>query len=109
MANTYKILGQIAISGGTSSDLYIVPSNASAICSTLSSCAIDAASYLRVAAIPSGQTIDQKHYIMYDSYVNQYDSLFVTLGITLSSGDKITVYASGGGPIAFSLFGTEIT
>lgn len=108
MGNVYKILGQVAASGGADVDLYVVPSGASAVCSTLSSCALGDASYLRVATIPSGETIDQKHYIMYDSYVNQYDSLFLTLGVTLSSGDKMTVYASGGGPVAFSLFGTEI-
>lgn len=109
MPSTYKILGQVAISGGTSSDLYTVPQNATAVCSTLTSCAIAATSYLRVAAVPSGQSIDQKHYIMFDNYVNQYDSLYSTLGLTLSSGDKIIVYASGGGPVAFSLFGSEVT
>lgn len=109
MPNKYKILGQVAISGGSSSDLYTVPSNTTAVCSTLTSCAIAAASYLRVAAVPSGQSIDQKHYIMFDNYVNQYDSLYSTLGLTLSSGDKIVVSASGGGPVAFSLFGSEVT
>jgi hypothetical protein len=109
MSSVYKILGQVATSGAASVDLYVVPTGVSAVCSTLSSCALGASSYLRVATIPSGQTIEQKHYIMYDSYVNQYDSLFLTLGVTLASGDKMTVYASGGGPVAFSLFGTEIS
>lgn len=109
MPNTYKILGQVAASGAISTDLYTVPSGVTTVCSTLTSCAIGASSYLRVAAIPSGEALQQKNYIMYDNYVNQYDSLYSTLGITLSSGDKINVYASGGGPVAFSLFGSEVT
>jgi hypothetical protein len=108
MPNAYKILGQVAASGAANTDLYTTPSGYYAVTSTLSACALGASSYVRVACIPSGQSIDQKNYIMYDSYVNQYDSLFLTLGVTLNQSEKITVYASGGGPVAFSLFGTEI-
>jgi hypothetical protein len=108
MPTSYKILGQVATSGGASVDLYTSPNNVNAVCSTLSACAIGNTSYLRVACVPSGQTIAQKNYIVYDTYVNQYDTLFLTLGVTMSSGDKMTVYASGGGPVAFSLFGSEI-
>ena len=107
MPNTYKILGQVNASG-VNTDLYIVPNGYQAVISTLSACPNGAASYLRVACIPSGQSIQNKHYIMYNTYVNQYDSLFLTLGLTLNQSEKITVYASGGSPVSFSLFGTEI-
>lgn len=109
MANSYKTLGQIATSGAVNETLYTTPSNGSAITSTLSACALGPASYIRIACVPSGDTLSSKNYLLYDSYVNQYDSLFLTLGVTMSSGDIVSVYASGGGPVAFSLFGTEIT
>lgn len=109
MANIYKVLGQVATSGSVNVDLYTVPVGKQVIASTVSACAIAAASYMRMSCIPSGDVLSQKHYIMFDTYVNQYDSLFLTLGITLAAGDKITVSASGGGPVAFSLFGTEIS
>lgn len=89
MANTYKILGQVAASGSVNTDLYTAPNNAIAITSTLSACALGNSSYVRVAAVPSGQSIALKNYIMYDTYVNQYDSLFLTLGMTLASEIKL--------------------
>ncbi len=109
MPTTYKILGQVAISGATTTGLYTTPAGKNTVCSTLSVCAIGAASYLRVSAVPSGQNLSKKHYLLYDSQLNQYDSLSLTLGITLNASDKINVYASGGGPVGFSLFGAEIS
>lgn len=109
MPTTYKVLGQTATSGSVNVDLYTAPNNAIAVTSTLSVCPIVSSSYLKIACVPSGESIAQKNYIVYDTFVNQYDSLFLTLGMTLSSGDKIVVSASGGGPVSFSLFGTEIS
>lgn len=110
MPTIYKILGQVAISGATTTGLYTAPAGKNTVCSTLSACAIGSTSYLRIAAVPSGQVnATNKNFLLYDTYVNQYDSLSLTLGITLNASDKITVYASGGGPVAFSLFGAEIS
>lgn len=108
MASAYKILGQASVSG-VNTDLYTAPSGSQAIVSTLSVCPLGSTAYLRVACVPSGESISNKHYIMYDTYINQYDSLFLTVGLTLNQYEKITVYASGGAPVAFSLFGTEIS
>ena len=88
--------------------LYTVPSATSSVCSTLAIANLGVSTTFRVAIRPAGATIANQHYIIYDNYVNQYDSILLTLGFTLATTDVVTVYA-GTATIAFSLFGTEIT
>jgi hypothetical protein len=61
-----------------------------------------------VAVRPSGAAIANQHYVVYDVQVAQYESAFLTLGLSLSTTDVISVYA-GTSDISFSLFGTEIS
>lgn len=108
MATTYKVLGQSAPSATTNTTLYTVPSATSTVASTLSVCNRGASTSFRVAVRPAGATIADQHYIVYDNFVNQYDSVFLTLGVTLATTDVVTVYA-GAATLSFSLFGSEIT
>ena len=107
MATTYKVLGQSAPSATTNTDLYTVPSATNAVCSTLVIANRGASTTFRVAVRPAGAAIANSQYIVYDNYVNQYDSVFLTLGITLNATDVVTVYA-GSANLSFSLFGSEI-
>ncbi len=107
MATTYKTLGQSAPAATTNTDLYTVPSATSAVCSTLAVCNRGVSTTFRVAVRPAGATLDNQHYIIYDNYVNQYDTVFLTLGVTLAATDVVTVYA-GAATLSFSLFGSEI-
>lgn len=111
MATIYKVLGQTGPTGTTLSDLYTVPGGSSAVCSTLVVCNRGASTPFRVAVRPTGTAIADRHYLIYDNYVNQYDSVFLTLGVTLGSTDVVSVYQStaGTGTLSFSLFGSEIT
>lgn len=108
MANSYKVLGQSAPSATTNTTLYTVPSSTSAVASTLAVCNRSTSTNFRVAIRPAGATLANQHYIVYDNYVNQYDTVFLTLGVTLETTDVVTVYA-GTANLSFSLFGTEIT
>ena len=108
MATTYKTLGQIAPAAGTPTDLYIVPTATSAVCSTLAICNRGASTTFRIAVRPAGTVLSDQHYIVYDNLVNQYDTVFLTLGVTLASTDVVTVY-SGSTSLSFSLFGSEIS
>lgn len=108
MANAYKVLGQSAPAATTATTLYTVPSSTSAVASTLAVCNQGASTTFRVAIRPAGATLAAQHYIVYDNYVNQYDSVFLTIGATLATTDVVTVYA-GAATLSFSLFGTEIT
>jgi hypothetical protein len=111
MAVNYKILGQVSPTGVTQTDLYTTPNGTQTVCSTLVVCNRSISTPFRVSVRPTGTNISDQNYIIYDNYVNQYDSVFLTLGITLGSGDKISVYqsTSGTGTLSFSLFGSEIS
>lgn len=107
MASTYKVLGQINPAATTTTTLYTVPSATSAVCSTLSICNLGVSTTYRIAVRPAGATLENKHYIVYDAAINQYDSVMLTLGITLAATDVVTVYAATTN-ISFQLFGSEI-
>lgn len=107
MATIYKTLGQAAPAATTNTDLYSVPAATSAVCSTLAICNRGASTQFRVAVRPAGVALANQHYIVYDNYVNQYDTVFLTLGVTLAPTDVVTVYA-GSANLSFSLFGSEI-
>jgi hypothetical protein len=107
MATTYKVLGQSAPAITTNTNLYTVPAATSAVCSTLVIANTGQATTYRVAIRPAGATLALQHYIVYDSPINQGDSVFLTLGITLATTDVITVYVANAS-VSFSLFGSEI-
>lgn len=107
MAISYKVLGQSAPSATTNTDLYTVPSSTSAVASTLVIANRGVTTTVRVAVRPAGAALANQHYIVYDTPVNQNDSLFLTIGLSLSQTDVVTVYA-GSADVSFSLFGSEI-
>jgi hypothetical protein len=108
MATTYKVLGQSAPSATTATTLYTVPSATQAVVSTLvvANRAATGASY-RIAVRPSGASLANQHYIAFDVPLAASDSTAMTLGITISATDVVTVYASTA-DLSFSLFGSEI-
>lgn len=108
MATTYKVLGQAKPLATTDTTLYTVPAGTSAVCSTLTICNIGISTTYRVAIRPAGATLEDKHYIVYESAINQYDTVMLTLGITLSATDVMTVRAETA-TVSFNLFGSEIS
>lgn len=108
MASTYKVLGQSAPAATTNTDLYTVPAATSTVVSSLAVCNRSTSTTFRVAVRPAGAAIANQHYIVYDNYVNQYDTVFLTLGITLAATDVVTVYANAA-TLSFSLFGCEVS
>jgi hypothetical protein len=107
MTTSYKTLGQVAPAATTLTTLYTVPSSNSTVCSTLAICNRGASTSVRVAVRPAGASIDVKHYLVYDTPLAAYDSIFLTLGITLATTDVVSVYA-GTADVSFGLFGSEI-
>lgn len=107
MAINYKVLAQVSPAATTNTDMYTVPASTGTVISTLSVCNRGVSALFRVAVRPAGEALANKHYIVYENYVEQYDSLFLTLGITLAASDVITVYSSTAN-LSFSLFGSEI-
>lgn len=107
MASVYKVLGQVSPSATTLTTLYTVPAATSSVASTLSVCNLGVSTTVRVAVRPAGDSINNKHYIVYNAAVNGNDSLFLTLGITLATTDVVSVYA-GTANVSFSIYGSEI-
>ena len=109
MANTYKVLGQQNPAATTNTDLYTVGAGKSAVCSTIAICnQASTAAAFRLAVRPAGAAIAAQHYIAYDTSIPANDVLTLTIGLTLSATDVVTVYASTS-TISFNLFGSEIS
>lgn len=109
MPQTHKVLGQINPAAATLTSLYAVPAATQSVVSTLTICNTSStATTYRIAVRPSGATVSAQHYIVYDSSVSAYDSVFMTLGVALSATDVVSVYA-GNANVSFSCFGVEIT
>lgn len=109
MATAYKTLGQVIPSATTNTDLYTVPSSTSTVASTLSICNQGATNAtVNVAIRVAGASITTKQYLLYTMPINAYQSIFMTLGITLATTDVVTVYASTAN-VSFNLFGSEIS
>lgn len=108
MPMAYKVLGQVNPAAVTLTTLYTVPSATASVASTLSVCNLGVSTTIRVAVRPAAATLANLHYVIYDASVNQYDTIFLTLGVTLATTDVVSVYAATAN-VAFSLFGSEIT
>ena len=107
MATSYKVLGQVVPAATAATSLYTVPASLSIVGSYLCICNHGVSSTVRAAVRPGGAALDPKHYILYDAPLNQYETMFLTIGISAAATDVITVYA-GHANVSFGLFGAEI-
>ena len=105
---SYKVLGQVAPSATTETDLYTVPAATETIVSTLvvANRASTSATY-RISVSVNGAATANKDYIVYDASIVGNSITSFTLGLTVDSTDKIRVYASSAN-LSFNLFGSEI-
>lgn len=108
MATTYKILGQVNPAQNTQTTMYVVPASTQAVVSTMVICNQANSTLFRVAVQQANTALNAKQYIVYDNFVNQYDTVFLTLGMTLGNTDAVSVYV-GTPNVSFSLFGSEVT
>jgi hypothetical protein len=109
MAYAYKVLAQSAPSATTNTDIYTVGSGKQAIVSTITVANRSAiARSYRIAIRPAGATLANQHYVAYDVTLAPSDTTALTLGITLTATDVITVYASTA-DLSFNVFGSEIS
>jgi hypothetical protein len=107
MATLYKILGQQAPAATTATDLYSVPT-LNAIASSIIICNRGATqATFRVSISAGGAATSNKDYIYYDLLIAANDTFIATIGVTLSMGDVVRVYASSSN-LSFSLYGSEI-
>ena len=107
MATVRKVLGQVAASATTETDLYTVPAATSTVISSIVACNRGSSSAaLRVSIAVGGGATATKDYLYYDLIIPPNETFIATVGITLSTTDKVKVYASTGN-LSFNLFGEE--
>jgi len=109
VADTLKVLGQVAPEAATMTDLYTAPAGTQVVVSSIIICNrfyVDTT--FRLAVSPGGVSIEDKHYLYYDTRIPANDTLAAQIGVTLSAGDKLRVRA-GNNYLSFSAFGIEVT
>jgi hypothetical protein len=108
MAKAYKVAGQSAPAANTDTTLYTVPANKNFVASSLVFCnrSNSVLSTLRVAIVPSGETLNNQHYISYEEILDIRERKSMVLGFALAAGDKVVVRSSTAN-LSFTLFGVE--
>ena len=109
MPTTYKILGQVSPVNTANTDLYTVPALTQSVVSTLvitnvGIAVANAIIYIRKA----GAAAANLNMLIDLAPVPVADFKAITIGITLSAGDVITVSSSIANTLTFQAFGSEI-
>ena len=109
MATTYKVLGQSAPTAATATTLYTVPAATEAVISTINAVNTHAstADVIRIAVRPDGETLANKHYIVYSLSLAASSTFTYTGGVTINAADVVTIYSTNG-TSSFNAFGSEI-
>ena len=110
MPTAYKILGQAAPANTSNADLYTVPSSTQTVVSTIAIANTAASSALgRIFVVPSAGSASTANAIVYDYSFEGNSTVTLTLGITLTTGDKIIVRSATANVLTFHAFGSEIS
>lgn len=105
---TYKVLGQVAPSATTETDLYTVPASTETIVSSIVVANRSSTQgTFRISVSVNGAATATKDYLTYDLVIPGNGQYTATLGITMDASDKIRVYASSA-DLSFSAFGSEL-
>ena len=105
----YKVLGQSNPTATTATTLYTVPSLKEAVVSSISIANLTSTpATFRIAVRPAGAVLANLHYFAYDVTVGAADTTVITVGITMTATDVITVYASTAN-LTFHAYGNEST
>lgn len=109
MAETIKVLGQVAPAATTDTDLYTVPAATATVLSKLVVCnRNNAADAFRIYIRAGGAAKANQHAICYDVAIAANDTFEGLGGLTMEAGTVITVYA-GTTTLSFGAFGSEVT
>ena len=107
MAQAYKVLAQSAPSATTLTDVYTVPSATSSIISSIVVAnRSGSARTFRLSVAIAGAADTAAQYIAYDMTVPANDSVFIQLGVTLATTDKLRAYVSAA-DVSINVFGVE--
>jgi hypothetical protein len=86
MANSYKILGQIAPSSNTLTNVYVTGASVSSVVNTIYLCNQDSANAnVSVIVRPVNEALANKHFILQDQRLDAADTIILNLNITMNS------------------------
>jgi hypothetical protein len=104
---TFQVQGTTSVS--TYATLYNVPSATAAVISTIAICntATSPATY-RIGLDTEAGTPGASEWIIYDTTVPANDTVFLTVGMTLTQGQYVRV-SSSANTVVFSAFVSEIS
>lgn len=109
---TYKVIAQNNPTASVLTDAYTCGAISATISATISSITVcntgSVQATFRIAVAIAGADDTKAQYILYDVTVNPKDTYVATIGMTLSSTDKIRIYASTS-DLAFNFFGLELS
>jgi hypothetical protein len=112
MAEALKVLGQSSgtAAASTYAVLYAVPTATTTVLSTIAvvNTASAAATY-RLSISTSSAAPTLAEHLVYGSTVAANDSVFFTLGATMTSTQKWLMISSSASTVSFSAFGVEVT
>ena len=95
MANSYKILGQIAPTANTLTNAYSTDS-ASAVLNTIYICNQDTANAnVDIIVRPTGVALANQHYILRQQKLDAADTIILNLNITMNSSTIIAANIAG--------------
>jgi len=105
---TYKVLGQVNPTASTVTTLYQAPAYVNTVISTITVCNQGSvATTFTIAVRPANATLTPQHYLNYNTSLQPYDTVLITIGITLATTDVIDI-SSASGNVSFTAFGSEI-
>lgn len=108
MAEQPKILGQAFPAAANFVRLYLVPNDTYAVCSCVAMCNTAAGDDQVIVQCRKGDLAEaDRHNLFRGLKIRSGDTHAAVLGITLSAGDAVWVWATNG-QVAFNLFGTEV-
>ena len=86
MANSYKILGQIAPTSNTLTNVYVTGASVSSVVNTIYLCNQDSANAnVSVIVRPVNEALANKHFILQDQRLDAADTIILNLNITMNS------------------------
>ena len=115
MANSYKVLGQIAPTANTLTNAYSTDS-ASAVLNSIYICDQDSANAnVDIIVRPTGVALANQHYILRQQKLDAADTIILNLNITMNTNTIIAANVAGRSGetktpnCSISIFGVEIT
>ena len=109
MAQTYEILGQLAPSANTLTNVFVTGASSSAIVGTITLHNFsDANASYSLVVRPINESLANKHFIIRGGILPAREMISITGAVTMNANAILAANTSGGS-VSFNAYGVEIT